>query len=353
MTGAVDPVKVGLAGLAIGVALAIRLLAPVGWDASAVGAFGEDSPEITTYAERRLGRQVVTRDALGHDGKFFFIQGNDPWYLQPGEHAVWLDRPFYRAQRMLYPVLASAGGLAGPEAVLWGMLAVNVAALGVGAGLAGSLARAHGASAWWGLAFPLNLGMIDEFGIGGAGIVAFAAAIGAVILVERDRTVVAAAVMSAAVLAREAMLVLAVGVAIGEWLRRRRGPVAVVLVPAVAALVWAVYLVRRLPAGSDIDQVIGLPLVGVLQAFGTWGALDWAVMTVWLILSLSLTVRAIRHPTALAWGGVGFVALALLFTWQVWLNFYDLSRATAPVFTAWVFATFVDSSVHRQAAPTA
>jgi stage V sporulation protein SpoVS len=36
------PVKVGLAGLAIGVALAVRLLAPAGWDVSVVGAFGED-----------------------------------------------------------------------------------------------------------------------------------------------------------------------------------------------------------------------------------------------------------------------------------------------------------------------
>jgi hypothetical protein len=55
----------------------------------------------------------------------------------------------------------------------------------------------------------------------------------------------------------------------------------------------------------------------------------------------SLVVRAVRSPTYVGWGSIGFVVLATLLTRQVWWRFFDITRATAPVITAYVLVTFV------------
>ena len=171
----------------VGGLLAVRLLAVSDWDPTAFTAFGDESTAITSYAEDLLGREVLTREFQGHDGKFFFVQSNDPWIIDPDENAQVLDRPLYRSQRMLYPVLAGGGGLFGPEAVVWAMLVVNLIAMGVGTWVTSQIAIEMGGSPWWGLAFALNLGFISEINIGGAGVVAAAAAFGAVLMFMRER----------------------------------------------------------------------------------------------------------------------------------------------------------------------
>ena len=89
--------------------------------------FGEgvNARVITEHVEDVLGREVATVEAGGHDGKFFFLQALDPLYLEPTEHAALLDRPTYRAQRMLYPLLAGVGGLASPAVTLWTMAFIS------------------------------------------------------------------------------------------------------------------------------------------------------------------------------------------------------------------------------------
>ena len=52
--------------------------------------------------------------------------------------------------------------------------------MGVGTWVVAMLAMRMGGSPWWGLAFALNLGFISEMNIDGAGVVAAAAAFGAV-----------------------------------------------------------------------------------------------------------------------------------------------------------------------------
>jgi hypothetical protein len=136
--------RVAAVGVMIGVALVIRNLIPVGWDITTFAAFGADAPETLAYGQSLLG-DVEARAGLGHDGKFFFIQANDPWLLQPSDHASYLDRPLYRAQRMLYPMLAGGFGLFSQHVVVWAMVLINVAALGVGTLVTSQVARAMGA----------------------------------------------------------------------------------------------------------------------------------------------------------------------------------------------------------------
>ena len=144
---------VGVAGLAIGVVIALRLLIPNGMDPTVV----------------------------------------------------------YRSQRMLFPLIAGGLGSFPPGVVVWSMLITNLLAMGIGALVAAELATRWGASAWLGLAVPLNIGLIFELDIGGAGIVAYTFALAALLALVATRVWFASLLFAAAALSREVMVAFAVG----------------------------------------------------------------------------------------------------------------------------------------------
>ena len=324
-----------------------RVLADADWDVTVFAAFGEDDHSTRTYAEERLG-DVFLRTDLGHDGRFFFVQSNDPWVLAPDENIIVVDRPLYRSQRMLYPVLAGGAGLFDAEAIIWSMLLVNVVAMGLGSWAVAQIAIEMGGSPWWGLAFALNIGFISEMSIGAAGVVAGAAAFGSVALWMKGRSGWAVTLMTLAVLSREAMLVTAVGTSWYLWKREERSQaILATAVPATAAAVWALYIRVRIGGGSGVDQVeeIGIPFVGFAKALGSWvgSPVDLAVGLAMMLLFVLFVRRVILFGELVGWTFVGFVALALLFTEQVWGSYFNISRAIAPVITAFVLLVFVSS----------
>jgi hypothetical protein len=344
---------VGAAGLLVGILYALRLLIPSGFDPTVFVAFGEDASAQTTYAERLVG-PVHERPLQGHDGKFFFIQANDPWYLDGDQHAVFLDRPVYRGQRMLYPQLASVFGLLSPNGVIWGLLVVNVVALGVGSYLTARVCTNRRVSAWIGLAFALNLGILNEVDIDGGGAVAFVFAVGAVAAADRRRFWLATGLLTAAVLTREVFLLFAAGMVVAIWLRGRLIRWQFVVVPAVAGVAWGFYLRARLGSivgqGSE-QQPLALPFSGLIA-----GARRWTddpinlVFSVAIILVLAVfAARALRSRDVLAWGALGVAALAPFLSQYIWAEWYDISRAIAPVFTAYVVLVFTrgDATMKR------
>jgi hypothetical protein len=336
---------VGAVAILFSSLMVVRVLSETDWDPTIFVAFGEDATATTEYAEDRLGH-VYLRGAQGHDGKFFFVQSNDPWVLEPDLNARVLDRPLYRSQRMLYPVLAGGFGLFGPEAIVWAMLIVNLLAMGVGSWAVARIAEEMGGSPWWGLAFALNIGFFSEVNIGGAGVVASAAAFGAVLMFMRDRTGAGIGLLAAAVLAREAMLIAVAGIALWLWLeRRRKTAVTVAAIPGLFALGWAVYLRLRIGEGSVAAEVeeIGWPFVGLAEAFGSWldDPLDLIVGIAMMALFVLFTRRVLISRHVVGWAFLGFVALGLVFTEQVWRSYFDITRAVAPIITSFVLLVFV------------
>jgi hypothetical protein len=171
------------------------------------------------WASGLLGDDVDNRLGKGHDGKFFFAQANDPWLLEPETHAATLDRPVYRSQRMLYPMLAGGFGLFGPWAVVWGLLTVSVLAIAAGTYATALVAEGMGASAWWGLAFGLNIGVVSELLVGGGGHLGFGLVMFAIAAIQRGKVGWSVAALSGAVLTREVMLVAVAGIAVWLWTR--------------------------------------------------------------------------------------------------------------------------------------
>lgn len=353
------PLLVGAVGLAIGATIALRLLIPNEMDPSAFLAVGERSSQVG-YATNLLG-DLRTRTGLGHDGRFFFIQANDPWYLDPRDHAAFLDRPIYRAQRMLYPMIAGGFGSFGPEVIVWAMLTTNVVALAVGTFVAAKLAVAWGISAWFGLWVPLNVGLLFELDIGGAGIIAYVWCLGAIYVLANGSIWSASALFAAAALSREVMVAFAAGIVVLWWLEHRRVLWRLVAVPLAAVGVWNAYLQMRLAGIRGMgpsEDALAPPFVGVVQATGSWvrEPLHLFVDLVLVVVVIASVPLALRRRLSIGWGALPFVALGLVLSADVWREPFNSSRALAPVFTAVPFliaardrAVTVTSPLHGDA----
>lgn len=340
------PGGIAVVALFIGVLAAVRLLAVFDWDPTVFTAFGEDATATTAYAEERLDREVLTRPRQGHDGKFFFVQAHDPWLGSPEENAEILDRPIYRAQRMFYPVLAGGAGLFPSEMIVWALPIVNVVMLAVGSWAVAAIARRHGAPAWVGLAFALNIGLLSELFIDGAGITAFAlVALGAWAL-EEGHFAFAAGALTGAVLTREVMAAFVAFLAVFWLIRKRKVPWSVAVPPAIAVVGWAVYVRLRIDPVDSVDQVRELTLVPFSGAVDAWtsgngNALDLLVVGVFVVLIFLVPFRAWRSEVFLSWGAVGFAVLAPFLTVFVWQKSFDISRALAPLVTVFVVELFI------------
>lgn len=340
-------VLVGVVATLFGSLMLVRVLSEVDWDPTIFVAFGEDAAPTTEYAEARLG-EIYLRASQGHDGKFFFVQANDPWVLDPESNAQVLDRPLYRSQRMLYPVLVGGFGLFSPEVIVWAMLIVNLLAMGLGSWAVAQIAQEMGGSRWWGLAFVLNIGFFSEVNIGGAGVVAAASAFGAVLMFLRERMALGTGLLVAAVLAREAMLIVAAGIALWLWLdRRRKTAVTVAALPGLAVAIWAVYLRLRIGEGHVTAEVqeIGWPFAGFVEAFASWrnDPLDLVVGVAMMALFVLFTRRVLISRHVVGWAFLGFVLLGVVFTEQVWRSYFDITRAVAPIITSFVLLVFLGS----------
>lgn len=348
MSGRRIALLVGLLTLLAGALISLRVVSEMDGDPTVFVAFGEESLSTREYAEDRLG-EVFLRQMQGHDGRFFFIQANDPWVVDPETNADVLDRPLYRSQRMLYPVLAGGAGLFGPETIVWAMLVVNLIAMGVGAWVTALVAIEMGGSPWWGLAFTLNLGFVSEIIISGAGVVAAAAAFGAVLMFMRGRMTPGIALLALAALSREAMLIAAAGTALWLWMgNHRRSAVMAAVIPGLVVLTWALYLRVRIGEGSVVAEVqeIGLPFVGFFEAFQTWlgRPADLVTGVAILVLFALYTRRVLIGRHLVGWAFLGFVLLGVMFTEQVWRSLFDISRAVAPIITAFVLLVFLGAS---------
>lgn len=345
-----------VAGVLISIFVALRILAAFSWDPAAFLAFGTDAPHITAFAEDELGRDVPVRAAQGHDGKFFFVQAVDPLYLDPLIAETYLDRPTYRAQRMLYPITAAGLGLFPASWLPWTMLLTNVGSMVLGTYATARVAKRLGGSAWWGLAFTLNPGTLSELFIGGAGILAFALAMLAVAWVQESRWWPAAFAFAGAALSREALLLFVAGVALLVWRRHGFARGALIsMVPGVTVVAWAVYLRMRLDSTDTLRQIqeFGWPFQGIVGAFPRWLDSPVDLIGAFVILATGTLVvwRSARRHSYVGWGASGYLLLAVVFSRQVWLRYFDISRAVVPLLTAYFLVSFVAPRSTYEASP--
>ena len=335
---------VALIALATGGLIVARGIDAFGGNPGGFVKFGTEGAAIPH--DGSLGDVPLAPEA-GHDGKFYFVQAHDPFLLQE-QTVVLLHPPLYRAQRVLYPLLASPAALVNDRVLAWTMIGINLLALSVGAWATARLAVSLGGSPWLGLAFGLNIGLIFELIIDGAGIVAWALGVVGIWAAVEGRTGWAAVALSGAVLTREVMVLVAGGLFLGLLLVRRQRAWSVVAAPVSAAAVWALWIrlrAGRSPVGSELPAV-GPPLQGLLRSIESWlsGYGDPLIGVTVLCLFLVVGWQLARWSRLISWSVVGFSILGMFLTEPVWTNGFDITRAAAPALTGFVLAAFTKAS---------
>lgn len=336
------PVLVGLAGLLIASFVVGSFVADNDWNPTTLIKFPEQDPAAMAYAEDLLG-DVVPAPGLGHDGKFYFVQAMDPLFLHPDTHARYLDRPTYRAQRMLYPTVAGLVGMLPPLAVAWSLIVTNLLAVGVGTWITAKLARELALPAGFGLAFALNPGVLVSSLIDTAEVFAMLFFVLGALMVLRNRMVWASVALSLSALSRETMLLAVVGVMAYLYLQKRERPWQLWL-PFAATGIWWAYL--RLRLGGLVDGVqdtaaVGAPFAGFIESMQAWveapiDVADLLMGFVLIVLAFLIPWRAVKSRSLIGLMAAGFSLLAVLMSEPVWRNYFDSSRVLAPMITAYV-----------------
>lgn len=361
--------------------LSPRRSAPLRWAAAAVAAylalggvvlvaeggnpewfvhFGSDPARSVALplAREVLGPGVRPTHLDGHDGQRFWVQARDPLLLDPETTMQFSDRPVYRSQRVLYPLLASPFRLAGEQALLYGLVLVNVLAIGAGTWAAARLACRRNAHRWAPLSYAAAPTVLLAFALDTADALAIACMVLAVDAVDRHDFRAASAACVLAALAKEPAVVVALS--LGSWALIKRMPLrtAVLLAaPALAAVVaWGLYVRWRLDFPPTGVQELTGPFRGFREAWsGHWSpGGQWAQAIIGLS-AIGLAVVSLwvwwRRRTLLAWIGLPWALMVPFFTSQVVSTWANAPRATLPLLT--LLALELMSGRAREAAPAA
>lgn len=235
--------------------------------------FGRQSAAFT-----RAPAGALFTSASGYDGQFFYMQATDPLLLQHATvHLMTLGGAGFRMQRGAYPALAALLALGHRSALPFTLLAINVITLlAVSIGLA-VYARRRRWPVLWTLAITLTPGLFMPVLRDLSDPLATAGVIVGLLCWDARRRWPAAAALTVAVLAREAMLLavaaVALDAAIAMWRsgRRPRAWLAiaerawpVVLLPTLALVGWRLYINARY--GGDVGYAAGAtPIANLVQ----------------------------------------------------------------------------------------
>jgi hypothetical protein len=339
--GRLLPLLVALVGVLFSAYMVGSLLASSDWNPTLLIKFGEEGSQ-KEYGQRYFDDLLLAVDQ-GHDGKYFYIQASDPFYLHPESHATFLDRPTYRAQRMLYPTVAGGFGLFAPSITAWSMIVVNLIVLGFGTFLTARLAQVLGLSAFYGLAFALNPGVFISVFIDSADVFAMAFAVTALFFTLKNQFWVASIAMTFAVLSRETMILVAIAIIAYTWQRKRTFHISFLLPFAVGALWWVFVHLRigYLDGSIQDTAAVGVPFKGFVEAMSFWlsnpgNAADLVSGVALMLIALLVIWRGIFRRELLDLAALGFGLIAIVLVWEVWAAYFDSLRALAPLVTFYV-----------------
>jgi hypothetical protein len=315
-----------------------------------LGGLVTDGPGGASYALIRNDLPEEPEHPGGaHDGRFFYALARDLWHLDVASQS--LDRPRYRAQRILFPALAwVVHPTGGGDGLVWTLFAVGVVGVFLGALATGAVSTELGGKPWVAVVFALWLGSVVSLRITTPDPLALGLALWAIYFSLRDRTVLACAAGVLAVLTREPIFLVLVGFA---WWRRDRNGLLLAVVPAAVAGVWWAWLhLIDLPPGTDREIVeFTLPFAEWARTVRYWseheaetfGAI--AMVGCLLLAAVALARRGLKHP--LAWALIANVVLLTVLRAAPIGPVRNAARTSMPVV---VLASLMLATPHWQAA---
>ncbi len=148
------------------------------------------SPPTAARSWGTIWTSPTTRPRTGPRSGWWPATRSSP---HPATLIAYTDRPAYRAERVAYPLLAAPFRLGGEQALVWGLVVVNLAIVAVGAYVTARLAQRIGAPVQAGYAFALNPLVLAALVLDLADALTVATLVGLVLAVRRQRWGVAVA----------------------------------------------------------------------------------------------------------------------------------------------------------------
>jgi len=338
-----SPIRViwpGLVSAAACLLFAGARLVNTGWDVAALAEPG------TRYSE------LDPQGTEGYDGQFTYTVA---MLLDPEQVAPHLDRPAYRYQRILYPVVARWLSLGWSEAIPWMLLAIAVASAAFGTSALAMWMLDHGQWEGYALGFGLWVGLVASAGLFLHEAVAYALVALGWLALSDSRPVWGAIALSLALFAKETTLPFWVAgfVIRGTAPEQERNRRLWLAVGGAAFAAWQVWLWRvfgevGIGSGGAMSTPFELiPLMGFLRIGGVspealglfllifgpmvilpaiWGVvaslrrlrLDWFSAEAWALalngaLILFVPFSTAREPLGLVRLATGLVLAVLLF----------------------------------------
>jgi len=223
---------------------------------------------------------VVLVRGFGHDGQQFYVVTRSVTDLQQIDGNV--DRPRYRARRILFPLLASPFPAGAPT--VWAMFAISLLSVGTAAVAAGRLARRLGGPVWLGLAVALTPALLIGVRASLGDALAFSLALWGVVLWRRHLGW-AVLLFALAALTRETTLVVPAACFL---LGRRRQRLALVIPFAVYGA-WSLTVSQLVH--DRLSQESSSPVADALRQFAppfqAWRDLGLGSTTVRLAIVLT------------------------------------------------------------------
>ncbi len=244
---------------------------------------------------------VTAPDEVGLDGQQFYAIARDPFH--PKAVAPSLDRPQYRYQRPLYPLLAwllhpSGGG----PGLVYAFVAVSLAGILIGGLALGSLSDLLRGPPWLAVLYPLLPGTVWALTSSVADGLAVSLSLVTIVAVLRGHDRLAWCAAIAAVLTRETTILVPLALLVA---RRRRDDWPLLVLPGLALVAWLGIVHVFVPSGGLPAEHLVFPLSGLVDA----------VRTRWLhgkqLIGMASTVSAVvaglfvlarrRGPSELRW----------------------------------------------------
>ena len=329
-----------------------------------LGLNGWDPAQFITAGDRYVQSSKtptdipVLKNSVGYDGHFFYRLALDPFPSQQAKYGVLLDRPAYRSQRVLYPLVAKALAVGNVGLIPTALIAVNLLAITFSAYLAGSLAQHYRGSPNAGLLAGFYPGLLLSVSRDLAEPLALALMLGSIMFLRNSKHVLATMLLTLAVLTRETSLLIAVAAGL-IWLYylrsnpssiRERIPWFYFTLPVCVFVLWQVILWRtwgQFPVLTGTSSSGGPPSKGLFDAWNqvaaNGGAQKWKwILEVILLFSIwGYALVSIKRSSASLLVKLAFVAYCLgclVLTGAVWIEDWAFLRIATE---ASVFALIV------------
>lgn len=295
------------------------------------------------------------------DGQVFAGQATDPAVRRPEMVAGGPEEQAYRYQRPLYGWLGWVASGGQRDNVAWALVVVTVLSTVALVAVLASWLDAAGRDPRLALLLLMTPGVFVDLTWVGPEVLGMALALGGLRrwmkrppAPDRGWWVGTIALFALAGLCRETMLLVPAVLALLDLRRRDRRSGVMLALAGIPYLAWVLFLRVRIgawPRGAVEGRLSLIPLRGLFQAMGEWGALDFA-FTVGLV---ALGIVAAWRQRSNAVGVLVAVHLAVAATLgaPVWVNFSAYGRVLLPLTTLTLLGLLLPPRTATSAKPPA